>query len=157
MTRPGVARVIGRSIIRSRSRPWADGYQRHTAPAGCPRSPRDGSSGPKAFSRLRVILMRPHSAWAVHRLIFFPIHTAKGFCDSLKSVAKSRAFFIFDEPESALSPSRQIEFLKLPQRMDNSRICQVVMATHSPMLMAYPNAHLLRLSKYGLETVTVQQ
>jgi predicted ATPase len=31
------------------------------------------------------------------------------------------------------------------------------MATHSPMLMAYPEARLLRLSKYGLERVTVQQ
>ena len=38
-----------------------------------------------------------------------------------------------------------------------SRTCQVIMATHSPMLMAYPNARLLRLSKYGLETLTVQQ
>jgi predicted ATPase len=47
--------------------------------------------------------------------------------------------------------------LKLLQRMDNSGICQVVMATHSPMLMAYANARLLRLSKYGLEAVTVQQ
>ncbi len=31
------------------------------------------------------------------------------------------------------------------------------MATHSPMLMAYPNARLLRLSKYGLEPVTVKE
>jgi predicted ATPase len=31
------------------------------------------------------------------------------------------------------------------------------MATHSPMLMAYPGARLLRLSKYGLEPVTVEQ
>ena len=30
------------------------------------------------------------------------------------------------------------------------------MATHSPMLMAYPNAQLLRLSKYGLEPVSVR-
>ena len=30
------------------------------------------------------------------------------------------------------------------------------MATHAPMLMAYPNARLLRLSKYGLETVAVE-
>jgi predicted ATPase len=64
---------------------------------------------------------------------------------------------IFDEPESALSPARQMEFLKLMRRMEESRICQVVMATHSPMLMAYPNARLLRLSKYGLKTVTVEQ
>ena len=33
----------------------------------------------------------------------------------------------------------------------------IVMATHSPMLMAYPGARLLRLSKYGLEPVTVEQ
>ena len=58
---------------------------------------------------------------------------------------------------SALSPARQMEFLKLMRRMENSTICQVVMATHSPMLMAYPNARLLRLSKYGLEPVTVEQ
>jgi predicted ATPase len=31
------------------------------------------------------------------------------------------------------------------------------MATHSPVLMAYPGARLLRLSKYGLEPVTVEQ
>jgi predicted ATPase len=42
-------------------------------------------------------------------------------------------------------------------RMDISQNCQVIMATHSPLLMAYPNARLLRLSKYGLETLTVEQ
>jgi predicted ATPase len=43
------------------------------------------------------------------------------------------------------------------RRMDNIGHCQIIMATHSPVLMAYPNARLLRLSKYGLETVTVEQ
>jgi len=43
------------------------------------------------------------------------------------------------------------------RRMDRSRICQIIMATHSPMLMAYPNARLLRLSKSGLEPTTVEQ
>jgi predicted ATPase len=52
-----------------------------------------------------------------------------------------------------LSPVRQIEFLKLLQQMDESTISQVVMATPSPLLMAYPNARLLRLSKSGLEPV----
>jgi predicted ATPase len=41
--------------------------------------------------------------------------------------------------------------------MEQSTICQILMATHSPMLMAYPNALLLRLTKYGLEPVTVEQ
>jgi predicted ATPase len=56
-----------------------------------------------------------------------------------------------------LSPSRQMEFLKLLHRMEQSGICQVVMATHSPILMAYPAARLLRLSKYGLEPIAVEQ
>jgi predicted ATPase len=31
------------------------------------------------------------------------------------------------------------------------------MAAHGPLLVAYPNAALLRLSNYGLEPVTVEQ
>ena len=50
-----------------------------------------------------------------------------------------------------------MEFLKLMRRMEESTISQVVMATHSPMLMAYPNARLLRLTKYGLEQVEVKE
>ena len=50
-----------------------------------------------------------------------------------------------------------MEFLKLMRRMDQSGRCQIIMATHSPMLMAYPDARLLRLSKYGLEPVTVKE
>jgi predicted ATPase len=81
----------------------------------------------------------------------------EGFLRFFEERCQRQGIFIFDEPESALSPSRQIEFLKLLPRMDESTICQVVMATHSPMLMAYPNATLLGPSKYGLEPITVEQ
>ena len=81
----------------------------------------------------------------------------EGFLRFFEERCQRQGIFIFDEPESALSPSRQIEFLKLLQLMDKSGRCQVIMATHAPLLMAYPNATLLRLSKYGLEPVTVEQ
>jgi predicted ATPase len=81
----------------------------------------------------------------------------EGFLRFFEERCRRQGLFIFDEPESALSPSRQIEFLKLLRRMDQSGICQVIMATHAPMLMAYPEARLLRLSKYGLEPITVSQ
>jgi predicted ATPase len=81
----------------------------------------------------------------------------EGFMRFFEERCQRQGIFIFDEPESALSPSRQIEFLKLLQMMDRSGRCQVIMATHAPLLMAYPNATLLRLSKYGLEPVTVEQ
>ncbi len=41
--------------------------------------------------------------------------------------------------------------------MDRLGLCQVVIATHSPILMAYPGARLLRLSKYGLDPITLEE
>jgi predicted ATPase len=81
----------------------------------------------------------------------------EGFLRFFEERCRRQGIFIFDEPESALSPSRQIDFLKLLRRMDESGICQVIMATHAPILMAYPNARLLRVTKYGLEPVTLEQ
>jgi predicted ATPase len=81
----------------------------------------------------------------------------EGFLRFFEERCSRQGIFIFDEPESALSPSRQMEFLKLLHRMEQSGICQVVMATHSPILMAYPTARLLRLSKYGLDRIAVEE
>jgi predicted ATPase len=81
----------------------------------------------------------------------------EGFLRFFEERCNRQGIFIFDEPESALSPSRQIKFLKLLRRMEKSGICQVIMATHSPMLMAYPAARLLRLSKYGLDPITIKE
>jgi predicted ATPase len=80
----------------------------------------------------------------------------EGFLRFFQERCQRQGIFIFDEPESALSPARQIAFLKLMRRMENIGHCQIIMATHSPVLMAYPNATLLRLTKYGLEPVTVK-
>jgi predicted ATPase len=81
----------------------------------------------------------------------------EGFLRFFEERCQRQGIYIFDEPESALSPARQMEFLKLMRKMEQSTICQIVMATHSPMLMAYPGARLLQMSKYGLEPVTVKQ
>jgi predicted ATPase len=80
----------------------------------------------------------------------------EGFLRFFEERCQRQGIFIFDEPESALSPSRQVEFLKLLRAMDRSGQCQVIMATHAPILMAYPDATLLRLSKYGLEPVALE-
>jgi predicted ATPase len=81
----------------------------------------------------------------------------EGFMRFFEERCRKQGIYIFDEPESALSPARQMEFLKLMRRMEDSGHCQVIMATHSPMLMAYPGARLLRLSKHGLDPVSVQE
>jgi predicted ATPase len=88
---------------------------------------------------------------------FLSYSHGEGFLRFFEERCQRQGIFIFDEPESALSPSRQMEFLKLMRRMDNIGHCQIIMATHAPMLMAYPGATLLRLTKYGLEPVTIKQ
>ena len=80
----------------------------------------------------------------------------EGFLRFFEERCQRPGLFIFDEPESALSPSRQIEFLKLLRRMDASQHCQVIMATHSPLLMACPGARLLSLTRHGLAPTTLE-
>lgn len=56
--------------------------------------------------------------------------------------------YLLDEPEAALSPSRQMSlFTYLHQLVEKNS--QLVIATHSPILMAYPGACIYVLSKDG--------
>jgi predicted ATPase len=48
-------------------------------------------------------------------------------------------FYIFDEPESALSPTRQMAAIARIHELVNKN-SQFIIATHSPILLAYPNA-----------------
>lgn len=67
--------------------------------------------------------------------------------ESLLALAKNRfwgrGLYLLDEPESALSPMRQLSFLTLMHDLV-SRGGQLLIATHSPILMAYPQADILR-------------
>ena len=80
----------------------------------------------------------------------------EGFMRFFEERCQRPGVFFFDEPESALSMSRQFEFLKLLHRMQEAGNSQVIMATHSPILMALPGARLLRLEKYGLRPVVLE-
>lgn len=75
----------------------------------------------------------------------------EGFIRFFEERCSRQGLYILDEPESALSPTRQIELLRLLGRMDRSGFAQVIMATHSPLLMACPGARLLRISRFGLD------
>lgn len=74
----------------------------------------------------------------------------EGFLEFFENRMNRQGFFILDEPESALSPKRQIELLRLFKRAQDSGFVQIIMATHSPLLMACPNARLLKLTHRGL-------
>jgi len=57
--------------------------------------------------------------------------------------AGRQAIYLLDEPEAALSPQRQIEFLGLLRAWEEPGNVQTIIATHSPIIMSYPRAALL--------------
>ena len=83
----------------------------------------------------------------------------EGFLALFENRFSSRGLYILDEPEAALSPQRQIEFLRAIKRMERSENCQIIIATHSVLVAAYPDAQLLnvqdgRLVETGLHKLT---
>ena len=66
-------------------------------------------------------------------------------------------FYLLDEPEAALSPSRQLAFLCILNDMEKSGKAQVIMATHSPIPMAYPGAQLLGLDGAALAPIDYRE
>lgn len=60
---------------------------------------------------------------------------------------KGRAFYLLDEPEAALSPQRQLSFLKILHDLSLSGDSQFIIATHSPILLGYPDATIYRFDQ----------
>lgn len=81
----------------------------------------------------------------------------EGFLNFFDERADRRGIYIFDEPESALSPSRQFDFLKLLRRIQRAGNAQVIMATHSPILMALPDADLWRIDRFSVQPTTLEE
>jgi len=67
-----------------------------------------------------------------------------------------QGLYILDEPEAALSPQRQLAVLS---RLHDLVLegSQFIIATHAPILMAYPDAWIYQLGARGLEKVALEQ
>lgn len=60
---------------------------------------------------------------------------------------------MLDEPEAALSPRRQLALLSILHRLAAPRSAQFIIATHAPILMAFPGATVLSLTDGTIEAV----
>lgn len=69
----------------------------------------------------------------------------EGFLTVFGSRIVPGGLYFMDEPEAALSPQAQLSLLYLINEAVKKDHCQFVIATHSPMLAAYPGALLLSL------------
>lgn len=64
--------------------------------------------------------------------------------------------YVLDEPEAVLSPQRQLTMIARLHQLVQSR-SQFVIATHSPILMAYPDACIYQICDSGLQRVKYEQ
>jgi predicted ATPase len=63
-----------------------------------------------------------------------------------------KGLYLLDEPETALSPRSQLELVNLIRDMGQAGHAQFIIATHSPILMACPDARL-----YNFDDIPVQE
>jgi predicted ATPase len=64
-----------------------------------------------------------------------------------------QGIYILDEPEAALSPERQIALLRIIYDLTRHNTAQFIIATHSPILLAYPNATIYSCDQDHLHAV----
>lgn len=76
----------------------------------------------------------------------------ESFLALLNNRLSGNGLYIFDEPESALSIISQLHMLTCIQRLAEKR-AQFIIATHSPILMAYPGADIYEVSDKGINLV----
>lgn len=80
----------------------------------------------------------------------------ESFLTIIEQRFRGNGLYLLDEPEAALSPARLLRLLWDIHSLvsDGS---QFIIATHSPILMAYPDAEILRFSDTGIERTEYRQ
>lgn len=66
-----------------------------------------------------------------------------------------KGLYILDKPEATLSPQRQLSFLAAVHDLEMSERAQFFVATHSPIIIAYPNAAVLALDAESIQPTAI--
>ena len=74
----------------------------------------------------------------------------ESFMTMLLHKLRGNGLYIMDEPEAALSPARQMAALSAILVENDS---QFIIATHSPILLAYPRARIYQFSESGINEI----
>jgi predicted ATPase len=76
----------------------------------------------------------------------------ESFWNLIENRFVGHGLYLLDEPEAALSPTRQMGALSLIHQLVHQH-SQFIIATHSPILMAYPDAWIYLLNEDGISRV----
>jgi predicted ATPase len=67
-----------------------------------------------------------------------------------------KGIYFLDEPEASLSPTSQVKFLQVLQKVEAAGHAQFIIATHSPILLAYPGAQIFSFDGTHIEEVAYE-
>jgi predicted ATPase len=68
-----------------------------------------------------------------------------------------QGLYVLDEPEAALSPQRQLSFLKILHDLEQPGHAQFIISTHSPIILAYPGAVLYSLDGDSVDEIAYRE
>ena len=69
----------------------------------------------------------------------------------LQQQVRGPGTYVLDEPEAALSPARQLALLHFMREHFRAHRSQFIIATHAPIIMAFPGAGLYEIGPEGME------
>jgi predicted ATPase len=87
--------------------------------------------------------------------------TTQSHGQSLMSFFRSRyrikGLYLLDEPETALSPRSQLDLLNILENMSADGHAQFIIATHSPLLLACPQAIIYSFDQSPIRRIQYEQ
>lgn len=128
------------------------------------------------YLRLTRGTKRPHDGYFLRAESFFNVATeveklgvtgygekslhaqshGESFLSLLMNRFRGEGFYILDEPEAALSPSRQMALIsRMHDLVKNNS--QFLIATHSPIIMSYPNSSIFVLDGSGIKKIDYER
>jgi len=79
----------------------------------------------------------------------------EAFMQILVEKLRGQGLYLLDEPEAALSPSRQLAALRaIHERVEDGS--QFVIATHSPLLLSYPHSKIVLFDSTGVSEIAYE-
>jgi predicted ATPase len=74
-----------------------------------------------------------------------------------KARYKIKGLYLLDEPETALSPQSQLELLKILKETTRDGHAQYIIASHSPILLAYPGATIYSFDQSPVKSISYRE
>ncbi|MFF2480756.1 AAA family ATPase [Paenibacillus sp. NPDC058071] len=81
----------------------------------------------------------------------------QAFLSLFKNRLGGAGIYLLDEPESALSPQNQLAFMRIIWELERAGNSQFIIATHSPILLAYPGATILSFDRSPIGEIDYEE